>query len=454
MALSVKRRLSGLNLRPKIGWVKTVPNPAAWLILDDDDRHWRPKLALAGLVALFASGIIAWAYLLRDTSRFLPGLYGQAGSDFSGRETVSLAELPRFMLQANLSLPLWVLGLAAGLLVALALMRKFHRQKWHDALSKMDAQRRLARQAAQSLQQRMEEKIRTRTAELEMSYRIRDGLAKQVQSVTHAMTAQEKMAALGRVVAGIAHEINTPIGVAVTASSLLAHHLAALEAAKDRIWDNVPNHPTSPAHASENMTELRQLVAITEQALAKAAQKIKSFKQIAADQHLTTPRRLEILGYLQDCVNSLHPMVMRAGHHLRFPQGLASPPEQPSDAAIFLTLRPDALWQVLSNLVSNALVHGLAAHPESPGTITLACERRGDEIMLTLADDGVGMDEECRRHMFEPFFTTKRGQGGIGLGLSICHNLVTTALSGRIECDSQLGQGTLFRIFLPIERGE
>ncbi|MCX8505648.1 MAG: HAMP domain-containing sensor histidine kinase [Alphaproteobacteria bacterium] len=460
---------------------------------DQSGLFLRQKLGYGSLVMLFAGAVIIWAFFLRDTERWLQSdAIGATTPTQNTHYSVALADVPKFIFHEQIVMPLWLLGLmicAMGFGLAWAFNRQ---KKSRQRIDRANSECRYARRTAHILQQRMEEKIRTRTAELEISYRVRDTLSQQVQSATEALAAQEKMAALGRVVAGIAHEINTPIGVAVTASSLLAQILAE------------HNNEFSKAMAGNALTEYgvaqdknspsrpQQLIAIIEKSLANAAHKIKSFKQVAADQHHSTPRRLEIHHYLQECVTSLQALVMRQGHQLIFqPQsgdatGFAPDSEVNSGSysdvpanvpaqnrnEIWLTTRPDALWQVLNNLFSNALVHGfgdppmphpnlqgnLSKQPKKSGIITLSYQRTTvtDKnlsmpcLVIEVADNGMGMPEEIRRQIFEPFFTTKRGQGGTGLGLSICHNLVTTALGGKIECESREHHGTRFRIYLPL----
>ena len=427
--------------------------------------NFRKNFMLGNGVALFIASIIIWAFYLRDTERLVPNESSiGARHNIYGLDTISLIDLPQFILNFKLTVPIWGVGLFASALGFAAYVIIRRGTILRVKIDQAEMERRLARNTAQSLQLRMEEKIRTRTAELEMSYRVRDDLSKQVQTVTQILAAQEKMAALGRVVAGIAHEINTPIGVAVTASSLLAQNLAKMAA----------EHEVA---AQDGLARPRQLVGIIEQALTNAAHKIKSFKQVAADQHLTTPRRLDLINCLNDCANSLQPMVIRRGHKFHI---IINAHQENYDPAlpnqlgqIWLTTRPDALWQVLSNLVGNALLHGfgddishppsvyhsLSLEPKRTGTITISCqiepapalEQKKSLAVISIQDDGVGMSEEIRAQIFEPFFTTKRGQGGTGLGLSICHNLVTTSLNGRIECESKPNHGTIFRIFLPME---
>ena len=462
---------------------------------DDSGLFLQKKLGYGSLVMLFATAIILWAFFLRDTERLLQSdNVGAAIPAQNSHYSVALADVPKFLTHEQIVMPIWLIGLMIGISAIGVVWALKHHQKLRHRIERANSECQYARRTAQILQQRMEEKIRTRTAELEISYRVRDNLSQQVKSATEALAAQEKMAALGRVVAGIAHEINTPIGVAVTASSLLAQILPEYKSENKAEIAQISDQNLRPASLLSTdkniLTRPQQLISIIEQALANAAHKIKSFKQVSADQHLSSPRRLEIHHCLQDCVNSLQALVIRQGHQLIYEphsSNMAASAESAKNNSvlnsgamsqnrrdIWLTIRPDALWQVLSNLITNALSHGfgdspapspnlqekLTIQPKKAGIITLTTQITSmtdkntqtalPYFAIDLADNGQGMKEEIRRQIFEPFFTTKRGQGGTGLGLSICHNLVTTALRGKIECESRENQGTKFRIYLPM----
>lgn len=246
-----------------------------------------------------------------------------------------------------------------------------------------------------------------------------------------SIAEQEKMASLGRVVAGVAHEVNTPLGVAITCSSALADQARTFKRQVEAGGLRKSDLMSFVASAEEGAE-------IVEINLTRAAGLIRSFKQVAANQHVDDPRRIDLGVYLKDIINSLTPEIRRHGHELVLAL----------DAPVAAKLRADALWQIVSALVMNALNHAFG--PGRSGRITLSLEATEATATIRLRDDGDGMDETVRSQIFEPFFTTKRGNGGTGLGLSIVYTLVTQSLGGEICCVSAPGAGAEFVITLPL----
>ena len=240
------------------------------------------------------------------------------------------------------------------------------------------------------------------------------------------------MASLGRLVAGVAHEINTPLGIGVTSASHLDEIFKDIERSKD-----IAVFP----ELARSVAKARRCVDLILNNLGKAAQLVRSFKQVAVDQSNEVRRLVEMRAFLDDVLASLHPRIKTTGHRLEV--------ECPPDLA-FETL-PGALYQIVSNIVLNALLH--AFPEEQGGTIRIACTQEDGSVELTISDDGTGMSEAVRQHVFEPFFTTKRGHGGTGLGLHLVYNLVTQLLGGSIACSSAPGDGTRFTIRLPLAPG-
>jgi signal transduction histidine kinase len=240
-----------------------------------------------------------------------------------------------------------------------------------------------------------------------------------------------KLAFLGSMVAGVAHEVNTPIGICVTAMSTaddmvqeVEQTLKARQLTEDGLHDFFESIRTSSTLVLTN--------------LDRAATLIRSFKGIATDQTSETPRRLELGAYLREILASLRPELKRSAVEVQVVC------ETPIEIAVL----PGPLWQIVSNLVLNGVVHAFSDEQGGTITLTVSAEPRG-WVRIICADTGKGMAPEIRERIFEPFFTTRRGQGGTGLGLFITYNLVTQALGGRIRCDSEPGQGTQFDITLP-----
>jgi signal transduction histidine kinase len=260
-----------------------------------------------------------------------------------------------------------------------------------------------------------------------------DELRLTLEALNHAqarLVQSEKMAALGNLVAGVAHEINTPIGIALTSASFLS----------DRTRDFV-QLSTDGAMKRSDLTKYTGIAAESTSLLVfniqRAAELIQSFKQIAVDQASEQRRQFSLSEYLGQLTASLTAEVRASGNSL-----VVSCPD-----GITMDGFPGALAQIFSNLVGNALFH--AYEEEESGEIDLQVEEAGDEVVLTVADKGKGISAEDRARIFEPFFTTKRGLGGSGLGLHIVYNLVTERLQGSIDCESRVGGGTRFVVRIP-----
>lgn len=240
----------------------------------------------------------------------------------------------------------------------------------------------------------------------------------------------EKLAALGRLVAGIAHEINTPVGTCLTASTLLAEQTNELRnryEADDLAEEDLESF-------LENAKEINQSLINN---LHRAAALVRSFKQVAVDQSSEQRRQFQLCGYIDEILLSLQPRLKRTNHVVQ-----VSCPD-----SIELDSYPGALSQVLTNLIINAMVHGFDGIDQ--GTISIICMCNDHRVQIIFSDDGQGIPPDILRKIFDPFFTTRRGRGGSGLGLHLVHNLVTSTLGGRIDVQSGLGVGTTFILLLP-----
>jgi len=259
----------------------------------------------------------------------------------------------------------------------------------------------------------------------------------ELQRTQDHLIQSEKLASLGSLVAGVAHEINTPVGVALTGASMLADQVAALRAATAE--STLRRHDFE--RFLEDAGESSRLILAN---IQRAADLVQGFRQVAADQVHDERRRYDLRSYLEELVFSLGPAWRRPGHRLSVSCA----------AGLEIDGNPGLLSQVLTNLVMNALVH--AFEPGQRGSISINVSRleagpgEAARIELVFADDGQGIAPELQRRVFEPFFTTRRGQGNSGLGLNIVYNLVTGKLGGQIELDSAPGHGTRFILRLPL----
>lgn len=256
-----------------------------------------------------------------------------------------------------------------------------------------------------------------------------------LQHTRQQLVMQEKMASLGGLVAGVAHEVNTPLGICVTAASHLHAELLILKQghSEKRLSSQMFQQFLDTALAAADI-----LNANTQ----RAAQLINSFKQIAIDQTGVSLREFEVEGYIQEVLASLQPELNRKQCHLVFKV----------PAGIYIYADAGALALLLTHLVMNSLQHGFVDTSVQPAEIRLQVSRSGQQILLEYQDNGIGMTADTLKRLFDPFFTTKRSEGKSGLGAHIVYNLVTAQLHGTIFVSSEPGQGVQYRIFLPIQR--
>jgi signal transduction histidine kinase len=239
----------------------------------------------------------------------------------------------------------------------------------------------------------------------------------------------ERLASLGSLVAGVAHEINTPVGIALTSASVLKDATDDMQAAL-------------AGGVLKKSVMLRYIATAAESSRLimnnayRAAHLIHSFKQIAVDQTSEARRPFVLMEYVEEIVTSLRPTLKTTRIALKF------------DGAddIVLDSYPGAFAQVITNLVLNCVEH--AFDPEQPGEIRIHARLDVDVVELELSDNGKGIAPELLERIFEPFFTTRRGQGGTGLGLNIVYNLVVKQFNGTISVRSTLGHGTCFTLRL------
>ena len=292
--------------------------------------------------------------------------------------------------------------------------------------------------AYRELNASLEQRVDERTEALSKSNAELNQTMLSLQRAQKELVHSEKLAALGSLVAGIAHELNTPVGNSLMAASTLEDHSRSIATA---ITSGALKRSTLEQFIEDNKTATDILV----RNLRKASELITSFKQVAVDQASAQRRHFQLSEVVKEILITLGPTLKKTPFVI----------ESNIDDSIELDSYPGALGQVLVNLINNALIHGLDglkhgkiglyAFPYEPGWIELA-----------LSDNGHGISEENLPRIFDPFFTTRLGQGGSGLGLNIVHNLVTGVLGGKLEVASQPGWGARFAIRLPISapRGE
>lgn len=251
-------------------------------------------------------------------------------------------------------------------------------------------------------------------------------------SITQSkLVEQEKLAALGSLVAGVAHELNTPIGNSLLMASTMQDHS---EQFSMKVKENRLRRSDLESYAQNSINSADLIV----RSLTSAANLVSSFKQIAVDQTSDKRREFDLQFFCEEVALTLSNRSKREGHEIRVD----------IVAGLMMDSYPGALGQVLNNLIINAMVHGL--HERSQGVITLRGYAYDDQhIQLVVQDNGAGITKENIERIFEPFFTTRLGTGGSGLGLHICYNIIHSILGGTIAVDSIVNLGTNFTITLP-----
>ena len=257
---------------------------------------------------------------------------------------------------------------------------------------------------------------------------------KELRTTQDALVQTEKMASLGGLVAGVAHEINTPIGVGVTAISHLKEQA-------DGISQSFVSGTMKKRDLEAFLDVAVQSTGIVSSNLARASDLIRSFKQVAVDQSSEEARSFNFLEYVEEVLTSLRPELRRSNHEMLIE----------GDREIEITSFPGALSQIITNLVMNSVIHAYGEGEK--GKIHISTTQNNTAVHLAYSDDGKGMDKETVARIFDPFFTTKRGQGGSGLGMHILYNQVTRTLGGNVVCHSEPGKGTTFEISIPLELG-
>jgi len=281
----------------------------------------------------------------------------------------------------------------------------------------------------------LEQRVKERTARLDAANaELRETLG-QLEEMQVQLVESEKMAALGDLVAGIAHEINTPVGIGVTAASHLEKETSAFE-------EIYRTGNLRKKELERYLSHCRESTALILKNLNRAAELIRSFKQVATDQSGEARRKFKVREYIEEVLLSLRPILKKT----RLETVIDCDPE------LAIVSYPGAFSQIITNFVTNSVIHGFEEGAQ--GRLAFTVKRREDRLIFVYADNGRGMAKEHLAHIFEPFYTTNREKGGSGLGLHVVYNLVTQKLNGTIKCTSAPGQGVTFEITVPLPKEE
>lgn len=286
---------------------------------------------------------------------------------------------------------------------------------------------------ARDLQSKLEERVDERTNKLNMANKKLADTIDLLKMTQGELIEAEKMSSLASLVGGVAHEVNTPLGVCITAST---HQAECREHLTQKIADQKLKKSDLDVFLEQCLATDR----ILDLNLKRAAELIRSFKQVAVDQNSEEERQINLQTYIGEILTSLHPNIKK------------TQVEVVSNIAPNIQFKtyPGALSQIITNLVMNSLIH---AFPDQQGQINIEADFDGSVIYLLFSDNGVGMSAQTVRKIFEPFYTTKRNSGGSGLGMHIVYNLVTHQLKGSIKCISQPGDGSQFVISFKAAEG-
>ena len=253
----------------------------------------------------------------------------------------------------------------------------------------------------------------------------------ELKTSQERLVQSEKMASLGLLVAGVAHEINTPVGICTTAIS----HLAKMS--KD-IKSALSEQKMKKSDLESYLGDANEYCEIISQNLFRTSDLIKSFKMVSADQASSEKRKFNLRLYIDDIILSLSPKIKITSHNIN----INCPIEIEIDSY------PGAFAQIITNLIMNSLIHAYSKGDK--GIINIDILKNDSLLFINYSDDGKGIAKEHLPKIFDPFYTTNRGGGGTGLGLHVVFNIINQTFKGKIICESVLGHGTIFKITIPL----
>jgi signal transduction histidine kinase len=282
------------------------------------------------------------------------------------------------------------------------------------------------------LNKSLEDKVNQRTDALKESNQELLSALETLHQYQGQLVESEKMASLGDMVAGVAHEVNTPIGLGVTSSSLLYDRLIEIKQAFE-------NKTLKSSQLKKFLIDGEENLNIIMRNLSRAADLITSFKQVAVDQSSSEERRFNFKGLINEAILTLQPQLKNTRYTIEI--------DCPDN--LIVTSKPGPINQILVNLIMNSIIHGF--ENQGFGNIKISIMDLSSQLHIHYQDNGRGINNEIKSKIFEPFITTKRGSGGSGLGMHLVYNLITQALNGTISFESETDKGVVFDINFPIE---
>lgn len=294
-------------------------------------------------------------------------------------------------------------------------------------------EKRSIEQEIRELNASLEDRVIERTEELQQANQELETTLDALNLAQAELVNSEKLAALGALVAGISHELNTPIGNSLMVASTLYDQTTSL------LDSYRTEHGIKRSTLESYLGDTRKAGDILTRNLQRAADLVNSFKQVAIDQISSQRREFTLSEVVNEILLTLWPIIRKSPYTV----------EQNIPDKLCFDSYPGPLGQVLTNLINNALLHGFEGKKHGNVKITARVAEH-DSVELTVSDDGIGIPADRLRKIFDPFFTTRLGAGGSGLGLNITHNIVTGVLGGRIRVSSAVDVGTSFVILLPL----
>ena len=291
-----------------------------------------------------------------------------------------------------------------------------------------------AENALLALNGELEVKVHDRTAKLEKNNKQLQDLLDNLTLAQDQLVQSEKMASLGQLVAGVAHEVNTPLGICVTSITALKEKVEALQQA-------IEAQHLSKSFLNDTLKLIMEYEQIIERSLNKSVELIRSFKSVAVEQHTDPEMSINLRQHVYDVVNTVKTLFKQKKYHINVEV----------DENLTLITYPSAWNQILTNFLMNSHRHGFEDCYE--GDISISFIENDGYLTLLYSDNGKGISEDFKKRIFDPFVTTKRGQGGSGLGLNIVFNLVNTKLGGTIEL-LESKEGVCFKVKVPIDKSK
>mgnify|MGYP000470209164 FL=1 len=304
------------------------------------------------------------------------------------------------------------------------------RVKLQDEIIKLED----AENALLALNGELEVKVHDRTAKLEESNLQLQSSLDNLTLAQDQLVQSEKMASLGQLVAGVAHEVNTPLGICVTS-------ITALKERVDDLQKAVDSQELTKSYLNDTLSLLVEYEQIIERSLNKSVELIRSFKSVAVEQHTDPEMNINLHQHVYDVVNTVKTLFKHKQYHIKIEV----------DEAFTLMTYPSAWNQILTNFLMNSHVHGFEDRRD--GEMSIVFSQSNGYLTLLYRDNGKGIAEGFQKRIFDPFVTTKRGQGGSGLGLNIVFNLVNAKLGGTIK-SVETEQGVCFKVKVPIAQAK